>query len=32
MALAGKPSAKYKGRIYRRYKAGFSPWDKEGMG
>ena len=25
----GKTSAKHKGKTYKRYKAGYSPWDKE---
>jgi len=25
----GKTSVRYKGKTYKRYKAGFSPWDKE---
>jgi len=25
----GKTSVKYKGRTYKRYKAGYSPWDRE---
>lgn len=24
----GKHSVKYKGKVYRRHKAGFSPWDR----